>query len=309
MSKKDDERKKNQEYWREEVEEIRQDSTHGSVYLADAALDIIERFIKKQLYNNRTELFQSFSKLVNALVRAKPMMALVYTRSHRVLEFIENLPRDERDIQNVKKLVLEEIKNIRQESTQRNKMIIKYGARLIRDQYNIMTHSASSIAESIFLEAHRLKKHFRMICTESRPLFEGRDLAVRLAKKGIKTRLVPDADMPRVIQEANFIITGVDRVTENSVINKTGSLSAAVIANEFNIPFYVALDTAKILPKRTYPAKFNSINEEEIIEKTSSNLTAENYYFEEIPLDYIHKIVCEDGVFETEEFIERFLKF
>jgi translation initiation factor 2B subunit (eIF-2B alpha/beta/delta family) len=309
MSKKADLKKKNVEYWRKEIEELRKDSTHGSMYLADTSLDIIERFIEKQIYNNRTELFQSFSKLVNALVRAKPLMAMIFTRSHRLLDFIENLPKDERDILKIKNLVMDEIQLIRSETAQKQKSIVKFGARLVMDQHTILTHSSSSMVEAILREAKRMRKHFKVICTESRPLFEGYELAKRLAKAGIKTKLVPDADFSRVAREANFILLGTDRVTETSFINKTGTLTVAVVAREFNTPFYIALDTAKILPKRTYPAKFLSDNEEEILPKTAANLTAENFYFEEIPLSYIHKIVCEAGVFETPEFTERFLKF
>ena len=67
--------------------------------------------------------------------------------------------------------------------------------------------------------------------------------------------------------------------------------------------------SAKILPKRTYPAKYISVNTQEILDKKVTDLTVENYYFEEIPLSYAHKVICEEGIFETEEFIERFLKF
>ena len=111
--------KKNQEYWRSEVDKIRKDSLNGSHYLADEALVVIEEFIQKKLYNNRTELFQSYSKLVNALVRAKPLMALIYARSHRILDFIENIPKEERNIKAVQKMVLNEIQNIRKESATR----------------------------------------------------------------------------------------------------------------------------------------------------------------------------------------------
>ncbi len=309
MSKKDEMQKKNEEYWREAVEDLREDSSRSSMSLADASLDIVDRFIEKQIYNNRTELFQSFSKLVNALVRAKPLMALIYTRTHRILDFIEDLPKDERDILKIKKLVLQEIQDIRSETVQRHKSILKFGARLVMDQHTILTHSSSRMVESILQEAKRLKKHFRVICTEGRPLFEGREMAKRLAKSGIKTKLIPDADLSRAAQEANFIITGTNRVTETSFINKTGTMTAAVVAREFNTPYYIALDTAKILPKRTYPAKFVSENEKEILEKRVANLSADNFYFEEIPLAYVHKVICEAGVFETEEFNERFLKF
>jgi len=187
MSNSDKMEKKNQEYWRSEVDEIKKDSVHGSHFLADQSLDIIEKFIQKKDYNNRTELFQSFSKLVNALVRAKPLMALIYYRCHRVLNFIEAVPKDERDIKKVQKMVLDEIGAIRSEATEREKSLIKYGARMILDQHTLLTHSSSRVVEKILLEAKRLKKHFRIICTESRPLYEGRDLAVRLANAGIRS--------------------------------------------------------------------------------------------------------------------------
>jgi translation initiation factor 2B subunit (eIF-2B alpha/beta/delta family) len=309
MSKPEKFDDKKTEYWRKEVEKIKKDSTHGSIYLADQVLDIIENFIKKQLYKNRTELFQSFSKLTNALVRAKPLMALIYTRSHRILDFITNIPKEERDIKTINQLVLKEIDEIRKESIQKQKSLIKYGSRLILDQHMILTHSASTVVESIFLEARQLKKHFRVICTESRPLLEGTQLAIRLARANVKTRLIPDADVARVMNEVNFLLTGADRITESSVINKTGTLNAAIVARELNVPFYIAIDTAKILPKRIYPAKFQPSDEREILDKKYSELIVENYYFEEIPLSYVHKVVCEAGIFETEEFIERFLNF
>jgi translation initiation factor 2B subunit (eIF-2B alpha/beta/delta family) len=300
---------KKSEYWRKEVEEIKKDSTHGSIYLGNRAMDVIEDFVRKQLYKNRTELFQSFSKLVNALVRAKPLMALIYTRSHRILDFILNFPKEERDISDIKKQVLTEIDVIRKETLQKQKSITKFGSRLILDQHVILTHSASAVVEGIFLKAKRLKKHFRVICTESRPLLEGTQLAIRLAKAEVKTRLIPDADVSRVMKDANFLLTGADRITETSLINKTGTLNAAIVAKELNVPFYIAIDTAKILPKRSYPAKFAPANEKEILDKKYPELTPENYYFEEIPLSYVHKVVCETGIFETEEFIERFLNF
>ena len=309
MSENENLNDKKSEYWRKEVEEIKKDSAHGSLYLADKALDVIENFVRKQQYKNRTELFQSFSKLANALVRAKPLMALIYTRSHRILDFITNFPKEERDISDIKKQVLNEINEIRKETSQKQKSLIKLGSRLILDQHVILTHSASAVVEGIFLEAKKLKKHFRVICTESRPLLEGTQLAIRLAKADIKTRLIPDADVSRVMKEANFLLTGADRITETSLINKTGTLNAAIVAKELNVPFYIALNTAKILPKRSYPAKFAPADEKEILEKKYAELTPENYYFEEIPLSYVHKVVCEAGIFETEEFIERFLNF
>ncbi len=299
--------KKKQEYWRSQVEIIRSDSEHSSVYLADEALKIIEEFIEKQLYRNRTELLQTLSKLGNALVRAKPLMALIYARAHRLVEFIKSIPKEERDIFRIKQMALEEISRIKKETEENHRKITHFGARMILDHHVVLTHSSSSVVESILLEAKQMKKRFRLICTESRPRYEGLKLAKRMAQAGIKTKVIPDSDISRAIGEAHFILTGTDRITENSFINKTGTLALAIIAKEFDKPFYIAADTNKILLKRTYPVRFLSVNENEIVQNPHENLTVQNIYFEEIPLKYLHKIISEVSIFERDEFIERFL--
>jgi translation initiation factor 2B subunit (eIF-2B alpha/beta/delta family) len=295
------------EYWRPEVEKIDEDADHGSLHLADKALSIVQEFVERQLYRNRTELLQSLAKLTNALVRAKSLMALIHYRTHRLLDFIQSIEKEERDINKIKQLTLDEIKAIHKETQDKYKVMTRLGARLIMDQHIVLTHSSGSIIESILLEAHRHKKKFRLICTESRPRFEGAELARRMAKAGIKTKLIPDADITRALHDANFAITGIDRITENSIINKTGTAAIAIISNELNKPFYVVGETTKILLKRTYPARFSSTHETEIQTKSAKNLTVQNIYFEEIPLSYVKKIVCEEGIFETEDFMERFL--
>ena len=78
------------EYWRDAVDVLREDVDHGSMYIAEEGLKIIEEYIDRQLYKNRTELIQNLAKLSNALVRAKPLMALIYNRAHRILNFIHN---------------------------------------------------------------------------------------------------------------------------------------------------------------------------------------------------------------------------
>ncbi len=307
MEEKDKSRHQDIEYWRSDVDKIRRDSVHGSNYLADQALDIVEEFVHRQLYKNRTELIQTLSKLSNALIRAKPLMALIYNRTKRVIQFIQNIPKEEKNIQHIKKVTLEEIQRIREEAEENFRTVIRLGSRLILDYHIILTHSASSVVESILMEARRQKKRFRIICTESRPRNEGVELAARLARAGIKVKLVPDADVTRAIQEAHFVLTGTDRFTETSFINKTGTHAVAIIANTMDKPFYVAGETDKILLKRTYPVRFLSSDPRELFPDDLENLHVENLYFEETPIDYLEKVIIEDGIFELKEFIDRYL--
>ncbi len=302
-----DEREKALEYWRPLVEEIREDAVHGSVYLAAKALDIVEDFVRKQLYRNRTELIQNLAKLSNALVRAKPLMALIYTRPKQVLNFIQSLPKEEKNIEVIKEATLEEIARIRQRAEENFKKIARLGSRLILDYHVVLTHSHSSIIEAIFMEARQQKKRFRVIVTESRPLFEGRDLARRLAEAGIKTKLIPDADITRAVKDAHFVLTGTDRFTETTFINKTGTHAIGIIAEYMNKPFYVAGETDKILLRRTYPVRFLQGDPAQLIEDPPKTLTPENFYFEETPIDFLQKVVIEDGIFELKEFVDRYL--
>lgn len=307
MSTSKDTRQEEMEYWRDDVQTIIEDSIHGSIYLSNAALDIVEEFVHKQLYRNRTELIQALSKLSNALIRAKPLMALIYNRTQQVLHFIQNIPKDQKDIQIIKKTTLEEIQHIRQKSQGNVEKITRWGGRLILDHHIILTHSASSIVESILAHARRQKRRFRLICTESRPLNEGTKMAYRLAKAGIKVRLIPDADIARAVADCHFVLTGTDRFTETSFVNKTGTYAIATLAKEMNKPLYIAGENDKVLLKRTYPVRFAQNDPTEIASKAANNLQVDNIYFEEIPIEYADKIVLEDGVFELKEFIDRYL--
>ncbi len=157
------------------------------------------------------------------------------------------------------------------------------------------------------MEAKRQKKRFRVICTESRPLNEGASMAQRLAEADLKVRLIPDADIARAVTESHFILTGTDRFTETSFINKTGSYAIAALAKAMNKPYYVAGEADKVLLKRTYPVRFVQNDPSEVLNTNIPTLKIDNTYFEEIPIDFTDKIIIEDGVFELKEFVDRYL--
>jgi len=307
MSNKNTEIEDKKEYWRADVSRIREDSVHGSIYLANQALEIVEEFIKLRLYRNRTELLQSLSKLSNALVRAKPLMALIYNRTQNVIEFIQNTPKEEKNIDNIRDATLKHIENLRKEAEKKVEKITRLGSKMIMDHHLVLVHSYSNVVYSILVKAHKLKRRFRVICTESRPANEGSKMAIQLAKAGIKTRLITDANVARAVDEAHFILTGTDRFTETTFVSKTGTRTLAILAKSMNKPLYVAGETDKILLKRTYPVRFLQSNPKEIIKEKYGNLTVNNIYFEETPLSHVNKIIIENGIHELKEFVDRYL--
>jgi translation initiation factor 2B subunit (eIF-2B alpha/beta/delta family) len=287
---------------------IRNDHIHSARYIQKQVLQFIREFVEiRDFYNNRTELIQGLSKFSNAICKAKPLMGGIYTISHRIIEFIEEFPKRERNIQVVREEVLAEIDNLENYLISAEHDIPNLGTKLIINHNTIFTISYSSYVKDIFILARELKKRFTVHLVKSGPGNEGEKLAKEIAQAGIKVILFPDVDMVRAIQNSTFVLMGCDRIMQESFINKTGSHAACIIANDFDIPVYLASDTFKVLLKRDYLLRYDHENPREITDFEHEKLKIQNIYFEEVPLKYVSKVITEKGIFEKDEFAKRFL--
>ncbi len=85
---------------------------------------------------------------------------------------------------------------------------------------------------------------------ETRPLLQGaRITAWELRQAGVPVTLITDNMAATVMAQGKIdaVIVGTDRVAANGdVANKIGTLGVAILAKEFNVPFYVAAPTSSI---------------------------------------------------------------
>jgi methylthioribose-1-phosphate isomerase len=138
--------------------------------------------------------------------------------------------------------------------------IAKHGAPLIKDGMGVLTHcNAGWLAASEFgtalapiYEAHSQGKKFRVYCDETRPLLQGARLTTyELMAAGIETILICD-NMAATLMAAgkvDIIFVGADRVALNGdVANKIGTLSLAISAAHFQVPFYVCAPSSTLDP-------------------------------------------------------------
>ena len=176
------------------------------------------------------------------------------------------------------------------------------------NQNKILTISYSSVVKDILLTANRVKRKFTVYCSESGPLNEGTQFAEDLTSAGIQCVLIKDAAIMRTLPEMNLVITGADRISTENYINKIGTHMLALGAASYKVPFYVAAETDKILKETEFAVRFYPENPKEVYSGKTRHLKAENYYFESIPLEYVSKIICEDGIFDTQEFIKWYLE-
>ena len=141
----------------------------------------------------------------------------------------------------------------------------------------------------------------RVVVGEARPRFEGRDTARALAAAGIETWIVADAALPLLISQASAVWMGADAVTEQGVINKIGSFTAALAAREHGVPVWAIAVRRKLLPGGTAALGILEMPAAEIWEEAPPGVRPRNVYFEMVPAALLRGVVVEDGVLGATE--------
>ena len=205
-----------------------------------------------------------------------------------------------------------------------SKKIGEYGASLIGKKANILTHcNAGWLAfvdygtalAPIYL-AKRQGKDVFVYVDETRPRNQGAKLtAWELYNDGVKHQIISDNAAASLMAQnkIDLIIVGADRIATNGdVANKVGTLGRAIIAKEFDVPFYVAAPTSTFdkycLSGKEIPIEERS--EDEVLYQTgidsNNNLvkvrvaspgsSAYNPAFDVTPAKYITGIITEKGI-------------
>jgi translation initiation factor eIF-2B subunit delta len=290
------------------IQDIKKDRYSGSFEISQNALRTLLDYIKK----NNTKRAQKFVEECNTfskdIIKSQPNMVSIRKKVSAVNYHMKRLLKSEKTVDEIKITSASKIEELIKNSEDRKQEIGNIGAKLIFNQSKILTISASSIVKEILYTAKKMNRKFSVYCLESRPQNEGHLLAVELSNNGIPCTLTTDAMMGQILNEVNMVICGADRLFESGFVNKTGSLPLALTAQIYKVPLYVAAETDKILKEIDRSLRFYPKDPKEILKSKNTLLSVSNYYFESIPYDYVSKIICEDGVFDINEFISWYLK-
>ncbi|MBE9468196.1 MAG: S-methyl-5-thioribose-1-phosphate isomerase [Bacteroidetes bacterium] len=214
--------------------------------------------------------------------------------------------------------------DIAAENVQDAKKIGEFGNELIKDGYNIETHCNAgwlgfvdygSALSPIYAANNEGKKIFVYV-DETRPRSQGARLtAWELKNENIPHAILPDNAGAYIMSrgKVDMMIVGADRIAANGdVANKIGTFEKAIVAREFNVPFYVAA------PCSTFDLDCHTGNniiieqrdEDEVLYQTgllnngeiekvlvcSPGSNAINPAFDVTPADYITGIITEKGI-------------
>ncbi len=209
----------------------------------------------------------------------------------------------------------EEALKIYDEDVNNNRLIGCYGADLVPDKADILTHcNAGALATGgygtalgVIRAAFEHGKDIHVYVNETRPLLQGARLtAFELNHAGIAVTLITDnvAGHLMALGKIDLIVVGADRIAANGdAANKIGTYSLAILARYHGIPFYIAAPLSTI--DRTVGNGSGIIIEErsqrEVTHFNNCLITAEgvkafNPAFDITPAELISAIITEKGV-------------
>ena len=186
-------------------------------------------------------------------------------------------------------------------------LIAEIGAKRIRDGSIVFTHCHSSTVTCLLAKAKAEGKNFKVICTETRPAFQGRITAKELVDLGIETTFIVDSAARTFMGNVDVVIVGAYAITsEGNVVNKIGSSGIAVLAHEARVPLYVVSELLKFDPE-TLQGECEKIEQRsptEVWSEAPPKLTVHNPAFDVTPNRYIHGLICEEGIIAPQAIVE-----
>ncbi|MBU4342013.1 MAG: ribose 1,5-bisphosphate isomerase [Candidatus Altiarchaeales archaeon] len=180
--------------------------------------------------------------------------------------------------------------------------IAEIGANLIDSNDTILTHCNSDTVVALFERARKEGKKFKVICTETRPRFQGHLTARALAKAKIPTTLVVDSAARLMMKEfkVDKVIVGGDTVLANGdLINKIGTSQIAVAARDLDIDFIAAVESIKFSPRSIEGemAKIEYRDTKEVIKPGKiRGIKVLNPAFDITPAEMIDMLITEEGI-------------
>jgi translation initiation factor eIF-2B subunit delta len=128
---------------------------------------------------------------------------------------------------------------------------------------------------------------------------EGRRLFKNLSGDVTGLRMITDAQMGLAIPDADLVLVGADTVLRDlSVVNKTGTYLAALVAHAHGRDFLVAADTYKInVTMDSHNSILESKSGREVWSRQEKH--SDNVYFDITPRQLITCFVSEEGILDA----------
>lgn len=265
----------------------------------------------RRLPDNRLE--SGVATAANRLERARPTAVNLAWAVRRVMRaFLLAGP----GYGGMRRALEEEASRIEAEEVSRSLAMSAHGARLVPRNGKILTICNTGAlagpglgtALGVVFQAYLAGKRPRVFIPETRPLLQGARLtALELRRAGIDSTLIVDSAAATVMPECNLVLVGADRIARNGdTANKIGTRMLAIIARQYDKPFYVVAPSSTFDPSCPNGAAIR-VEERDALEVTTiagrrvvaAGVKVFNPAFDVTPARLVTGIVTETGLISS----------
>lgn len=276
---------------------IKKLEVQGARNIAIAAINALEALAEEATAKTPKDFIKELFNARDILFASRSTEPLMRNALRWIINKVEN--SNEKKVEALAKLVTSSSLLFLKNLEDSKELIAEIGANRIRDNIVVFTHCHSSTVTNILRKAKEEGKKFEVICTETRPVFQGRITARELLSLDIKTTFIVDSAARSFMRKADIVIVGADAITsEGNVINKIGTGTIALLAYEARKPFYVVAELLKFDPA-TICGEYSQIEErnpDEVWKNAPKKLEIHNPAFDVTRRGFIHGIICEEGI-------------
>ncbi|EGP90532.1 uncharacterized protein MYCGRDRAFT_55269 [Zymoseptoria tritici IPO323] len=220
-------------------------------------------------------------------------------------------------------------KFIQERITVTDQAIAASASSLIKSGSVVLTYAKSAIVEKTILQAHADGTSFRVLVVDSRPLYEGKNLAHTLMNAGVQVEYLPFSGIAHAVKDATLVLLGAHSMLSNGrLMSRVGTASVAIAAHKADVPVIVCCESVKFSGKvaldsivlnevapaeelllapslaptpATEPGKKDDTDGEEKTRKTLHdwkdipNLRILNLMYDVTPAECLRMVICEYG--------------
>ena len=258
----------------------------------------------------KEEMINDLNNAKNVLFETRPTAVNLAWGLEKIMQAAKSC----KDVDEIKKTVIETAKQMADEDIKINMTMGKNGSKIVDNNDTVLTHcNAGALATvgygtalGVIRASKESGKNIKVIATETRPVQQGSRLtAFELKQDGIDVSLIPDTAVGYTLANnlVNKIIVGADRILKTGhVFNKIGTYQVALLAKQHNVPFYVAAPLSTfdltsnpqdVVIEQRNPTEVTGIGEK----KTApDDINVINPAFDMTPPELISGIITEKGV-------------
>lgn len=291
------------------AEKIRRIEVQGARNVAIAAIQAFQTLAEQTKAQTKSQLLKELHDAQTLLASARETEPLMRNAMRYIINQTQNAQTEQVD--SLRQVVTTNAQGFLKDLDTSSKRAAEIGANRIGDGSVVFTHCHSSTVTKMLAKTKAEGVDFRVICTETRPAFQGRITAKELVGLGIDTTFIVDSAARTFMSDVDVVFVGADAITsEGNVVNKIGTSGIAVIASEARVPFYVVSELLKFDPETLHGGceKIEQRDPTEVWSEAPSQLRVRNPAFDVTPNRYIHGIICEEGIIPPQMVLETMRK-